>query len=304
MNNYRYQYRTAGGNKPGRQKNVRGWIILVIAIIIIVFFGRLALVRNHQSTNSSKNNSNSSDDIQTVESLLKNANVNINTNANSNANSNTNATASSKATVCDKAYSYLPTTEKVVALTFDSSGINDRADAILTILKNSSVPAFFFPTGTFVDGNETVLQKISSAGIGIGNHSNTHADFKNLTLAQMAKEINDASTKIDKVLGKSETKYFRPPFGSLGANNEAITASKNEGYCTILWSIDAKDWEQTATPQTVVSNVQKGLKPGAIIMMQFGYDTVEQSLPSLIQTVKNAGYSFVSLTNYFTPPSL
>ncbi len=67
----------------------------------------------------------------------------------------------------------LPTTDKVVALTFDGGGDDGGAAAILATLRCSGVPASFFVTGRFVTAYPTLVADLATVGP-VGNHSWDH----------------------------------------------------------------------------------------------------------------------------------
>jgi peptidoglycan/xylan/chitin deacetylase (PgdA/CDA1 family) len=279
--------------RQGGGWSVNRWILIAILAIGLVFVVRLALTRGGSNDTDTGGN----DDIQTLESLLKNANVPL------NANTNSAVGTTSGKTSCDKAYSSISTEEKIVALTFDSSPIVDNTDAILKILKDENVPAFFFLTGEFATDNKEVVKKIADAGFPIGNHSETHTDLTKLTSSTVAEEITKATTNLNEASGKTIAYFFRPPFGSLGPGETIVKQITDTGYCPMLWTIDALDWQKEATAKTVIDTVSEKIKPGAIIMMQFGHETITQALPTVIKNSRDAGYTFVNLENYFSPPT-
>jgi len=292
MQNYRYPSKSFGSTKRNKRNMGFAPLVALAVLIIGVFVGARMLL----SRDTPNNNEKESDDIQTLESLLKNVNVPLET------NSATSETSSSNRTACDRSFSTLPTTEQVIALTFDNSNIVDKIDSILQTLKNRNVPAFFFVTGDFARDHADVVKKIADAGFELGNHSDTHPrDFSSLSAVQIGKQISDASGAITQASGKADAKFFRPPYGSQSEESTAaVTAS---GYCSILWTTDGEDWKQDSTPDTVVTKVKDSLKPGSIIMLQFGYDTVDEALPRIITAAGEAGYRFVKLSDYFTLPS-
>jgi peptidoglycan/xylan/chitin deacetylase (PgdA/CDA1 family) len=61
---------------------------------------------------------------------------------------------------------YIPTTRKVVALTFDASANDDAVASILATLQAAHVPATFFLTGSFVSRFAATARRIAAASFG------------------------------------------------------------------------------------------------------------------------------------------
>ncbi len=298
-NNYRRYRKSYSETSSGRRRTpINRWILIAVCVIIVGFLGRMLLTHSPSTKTTTKN----SDDIQSLDSLLKNNNININGVTNVSGNTNAVASANAQKVTCDRAYSAIDTTDKVIALTFDSSPIVTNAQNTLDELKKESVPATFFLTGEFATSQAALAKAIADGGFAIANHSDTHTDFSTLTAAAITKEITDASAHIATATGKTPLAFVRPPFGTLGVKNAAVTQLTKDKECTLLWSIDGQDWKKESTKDTVAAAVKAGLKPGAIIMLQFGNDASDLALPAIIADAKQAGYRFVNLTDYFSPP--
>jgi len=291
MPNYR---RSQHGSRYGSSSRARGVTTLVVTALVIVGIFLGIKVISHSGSDSNTNNNNS-DQIQTLESVLKDVNLPLDENGDL-----VNASTTSAKQACDGTVSSISTEDKIVVLTFDSISITDHADQMLDTLKNNNVPAFFFVTGDFADSHADILQKISTDGFGIGNHSDTHPDFTTLEQSDVKSQIDNATTKIETAIGKSPVHFMRPPFNKV---NDAISQTiRNDGYCPILWNIDSIDWKPDSTSDDVVQAVDDNLKPGAIIWMNFGHVTAADALPKIIQKVRDAGYKFVDLRDYISIP--
>ena len=73
------------------------------------------------------------------------------------------------------------TKEKKVALTFDVAWGSDNIEEILDILDKHNIKATFFLVGSWVDDNEELVKEIHNRGHEIGNHSNTHSSFPDIS---------------------------------------------------------------------------------------------------------------------------
>ena len=196
----------------------------------------------------------------------------------------------------------LPTTSRVVALTFDGGSGAQGATAILAALSAAHIRATFFLTGDFVRRYPLVVAAIVRGGHVIGNHTATHPHISTLTTAELQREITDTAARIQGATGTSPRPWFRFPYGEYNARSLATVHAL--GYGAIGWTVDTLGWEgkEAGTPGDVVTRVLRGLRPGEIVLMHLGanpedgttYDAA--ALPSVIAAVRAAGYGFVPLT--------
>ena len=196
----------------------------------------------------------------------------------------------------------LPTTQKVVALTFDA-GANDAAlQSILSTLAANGVPGTFFLTGDWVNHFPSGPALIYNAGHRIGNHSMTHPDFTTLTDAQIAAEIGSAQRTIE-AAGGDPLPFFRFPSGA--RDSRTIADVNAAGYVAIRWTVDTLGWQGTMNgtrgPAFIVQRVMAAAQPGEIVLMHLGSNPDDGStldaaaLPQVIAQLRAAGYGFVTL---------
>ncbi|WP_052207368.1 polysaccharide deacetylase family protein [Sinomonas humi] len=196
----------------------------------------------------------------------------------------------------------IPTSQKVVALTFDA-GANDAAlRSILNTLAANGVPGTFFLTGDWVNQFPSDPALVYNAGNRIGNHSMTHPDFTTLSDAQIAAEISSAQSTIERA-GADPLPFFRFPFGA--RDSRTIADVNAAGYAAIRWTVDTLGWEGTMNgtrgPSFVVQRVMAAAQPGEIVLMHLGSNPDDGStldaaaLPDVISQLRAAGYGFVTL---------
>jgi len=133
------------------------------------------------------------------------------------------------------------TEEKKVALTFDSAWGADKTLSILEILNEYGVKATFFIVGFWAEEYPDMVQAIHDVGMEIGTHSNTHADFANLSEEQIKLELETSIDLIKQASPDTEVSLFRAPYGSY--NNTALTIAESLNLQTIQWDVDTLDWK-------------------------------------------------------------
>lgn len=195
----------------------------------------------------------------------------------------------------------LPTSQKVVALTFDGTFSSGSTDQIISTLRSEGATATFFLAGTFADNFPDHTRRIRNNCFALGNHSNTHPDFVNLTDNQIISEISIARQKlIDTAAGETKP-FFRLPYGSY--NSRVLAAVERTGYNRIIqWNIDTIDWREDTTAQQIVQRVRNGLRPGSIILMHVAGPQTAAALPEVIRHIKSQGYTFTDLPRFYGVP--
>jgi len=195
----------------------------------------------------------------------------------------------------------VPTSQKLVALTFDAGANSAGLPSILATLRDQRVPATFFLTGQWAAGNPSQVQSIRAAGHRIGNHSMSHPYFTGLSAAQIGEQLTGAQQAIQ-AAGADPRPLFRFPFGDRDART--ITAVNDLGYLPVRWTVDTLGWKGTSgglSAQEVSDRAVNALQPGAIVLMHIGSNPDDgttldaDALPGMINRMRGAGYSFVTL---------
>ncbi len=215
--------------------------------------------------------------------------------------STTAPTATIPRSLAGQVVTHIPTSRKVVALTFDAGANGDGVDSILATLARERVGASFFLTGDFVAGHPALARRMSAAGR-LGNHTTDHPHLPPLTDTQVRAQITGARTTILRVTGKDPRPLFRFPFGDSSPRDLKMVNAL--GYVAVGWTIDTLGWQGTSGARSVNSVVQRVLAaatPGEIVLMHVGSHPSDRStldadaLPRVISGLRAAGYGFVTL---------
>lgn len=185
------------------------------------------------------------------------------------------------------------TNEKKVALTFDVAWGSNNIEEILDILDKHNSKATFFLVGSWVDDNEELVKEIHNRGHEIGNHSNTHSSFPDISNEQKIEEITLTNKKIENLIGK-KVNLFRPPFGEV--DKDTMNTCKTLGYYTIKWDVDSGDWKNIG-PVNVVDRVSKNTEPGSIVLFHANVSNVGIYLDNALTNLENKGYSMVIVSD-------
>jgi peptidoglycan-N-acetylglucosamine deacetylase len=201
----------------------------------------------------------------------------------------------------------LPTSRRVVALTFDAGANSAGLRSILATLADQQVHATVFLTGRWVEDNPSGVSSVRAGGHRVGNHSTTHPHFPALSDQAIATEVRGAEQRIQ-AAGADPRPLFRFPFGDRDART--IAAVNDLGYIAVRWTVDTLGWKGTSggiTAQQVSDRVAAALRPGAIVLMHIGSNPDDGStldadaLPGMITRLQGAGYDFVTIDEMLAP---
>lgn len=186
-------------------------------------------------------------------------------------------------------------------MTFDGGASNAGAGRILDTLAAEGVPATFFLTGRFAQTYPELSAAIG-ARYPIGNHTQTHPDLTTLSRSAVVDELRAARSTIRTYAGVETRPLFRFPFGA--RNPTVIDLVNDECYVAYRWTVDTLGWQGTSdgmTATTVHDRVLGTLQPGQIVLMHLGAHPQDGStldadaLPEIIESIRAAGYEFVTL---------
>ncbi|HZN16684.1 MAG TPA: polysaccharide deacetylase family protein [Micromonosporaceae bacterium] len=201
----------------------------------------------------------------------------------------------------------IPTSRRVVALTFDAGANADAVPSILATLGRERVTATFFLTGDFVTGFPAAARSIVSAGHRLGNHSVSHPHFPALSGAQQRAEVLGAERSMREATGADPRPLFRFPYG--GRDAATIATVNGLGYVAVRWTVDSLGWQGLAsqTAARVTERVLATAQPGQIVLMHVGSHPQDRStldadaLPEVIAGLRRQGYGFVTLDVLLQP---
>lgn len=185
-------------------------------------------------------------------------------------------------------------TKKLVALTFDD-GPTSTTSQVLDVLEKYDVKATFFLIGQQVNMDTLpIMQRQIRMGCELANHSYNHVDMSRLSVSDIKNQINWTSSAIKNAVGY-DVKFFRPPY----------IATSNSMYQNIdlpfIQGITCNDWESSVSASQRANTVLNSVQDGSIILLHDfqGNTNTVQALPTIIEGLKNKGYTFVTVSELF-----
>lgn len=179
--------------------------------------------------------------------------------------------------------------KKLVALTFDDGPSAATTPELLDALTEKDIPATFFMLGAMARANPNIVKRIAKEHHEIASHTMYHQDLTRISDDSARADINEARSIINDILGHDPA-YTRPPYGNIG---NAGIASANTPI--ILWSVDSEDW-RSKNPESIVDITMSEVYDGAIILMHDIYPASIETIPTLADTLREAGYEFATIS--------
>lgn len=187
------------------------------------------------------------------------------------------------------------TTDKVLYVTFDNGYEQGYTKQVLDVLQKQNVPATFFVTGHYVKSEPALVKRMNDDGHIIGNHSNTHPDFTNMSKENMKRELATLEEYVGELTDQKELTYLRPPRGTF--NEDTLKWADELGYVHVFWSLAFKDWEVDKQKgwKYAYDQILSQVHPGAILLLHTVSEDNAEALDKVITQLKEQGYQFKSL---------
>lgn len=180
--------------------------------------------------------------------------------------------------------------QKNLYLTFDDGPDPEVTPAVLDILKQYKVSAYFFLQGEKLKRKADSVKKIDYRGHHLGNHGFHHLPFIMKSPEKMRYEIRETDRLIETYFGECPS-FFRPPYGIWGPGLRKQLKLMNKKM--VLWSIMSNDFKWEATK--VLGHLKDTVSGGDIIVFhdhQASKKTILQILPDFLEYCQTSGFSF------------
>ena len=176
-----------------------------------------------------------------------------------------------------------------VALTFDD-GPTPLTSEYLSVLDAFGVRATFFLIGKFCDRYPELVSAIAHADHEITGHGYTHRRFTDLSTPDLRDELERTRSLLPD--GGRHRPLVRPPHGAISLTSSLGCALA--GYQVVLWSADSGD-ARTENADDVARRFDRGLEPGAIVLLHEGQGWTLDALPRILKNLKKADHELVTV---------
>jgi len=187
----------------------------------------------------------------------------------------------------------VPTSQPVVAMTFDDGPHESLTPQLLDILAARDIRATFYVVGRRVNMYPRLTERIAAEGHEIGNHSWSHPRLTSLGNQGLMRELDNTSMAIQQAVGRPPV-TMRPPYGLLSSRQRNMI-SEERYMPTILWSVDPQDWRRPGS-SVVANRIVGGAHTGAVILAHDIIGSTVRAMPAALDGLIARGYRFVTVS--------
>ncbi|MFG2292341.1 bifunctional polysaccharide deacetylase/glycosyltransferase family 2 protein [Streptomyces sp. NPDC048603] len=191
--------------------------------------------------------------------------------------------------------------DRTISLTFDDGPDPVWTPKVLDVLRRHGVHATFFTVGTRVAENPGLARRIVDEGHQIGLHSFTHTDLGSASPWRRTFELRQSQLVVAGATGLT-TPLMRPPYSSTNealtdADWEAAVQAGQDGYLTVLTTLDSEDWRRPGAERIVANATPEGTAGQIVLMHDAGGDRAQTvaALEQLLPRLKAAGWRFTTV---------
>lgn len=186
--------------------------------------------------------------------------------------------------------------KKEMALVINVAWGNENLSPMLATLEEEQVRATFFLVGRWAAKYPDLVRAIAAGGHEFGNHAYSDPHLPMLSREAIAQEIERTSAVIKEITGQ-EVLFFSPPYNDF--NQKVLEVASEQGYLTVLCSLDTADWMRPGV-ERIVRRIVPRAHNGGIVLMHPTEQT-PQALIQIIKGLKEQGYKLVTISQLLSP---
>lgn len=188
----------------------------------------------------------------------------------------------------------IPTTEKIIYLSFDDGPHPGATPFVLDELKKYKASATFFCIGKNVALYPDLYERILAEGHNAGNHTQHHLNGWKKGTAEYLGDVEAAARFIKSGL-------FRPPYGRItGKQAKGIAkALQHKEAKIVMWDVLSGDFDTGLDGETCIAELKKNTGPGSIVVFhdsEKAFPLLSVALPALLAHFSAQGYAFKRIT--------
>ncbi|AFY37757.1 polysaccharide deacetylase [[Leptolyngbya] sp. PCC 7376] len=194
---------------------------------------------------------------------------------------------------------FADTDEKAIAFSIDDAPDRETTPLILDILAKHDVKATFFLIANQIEGNEDIVEAITSVGHELGNHMTEDKPSISLSAEEFEYDLLAAQQIITKF---APVKWFRPASGWY--SRQIIETAKKHNLAIALGDVFPYD-THILSVNFAVKHILWNVRPGSIVVLhdsgeagERGHRTVK-TLELVLPKLKSQGYKITTLSTLF-----
>lgn len=181
---------------------------------------------------------------------------------------------------------------RTLHLSFDDGPHPEHTPRLLDLLAQHRARATFFLIGTQVERYPEIVRRIVAEGHVIGNHSWSHPQFDQLSLAQQRVEIERCDALLARFDGVARHD-FRPPRGVMPW--PMVLDCIRRGRRIAYWSYDSLDYSERPVDALLAVQRAHPVQPGDVLLMHDDGGRSFDVLQAMLPQWSADGYAFEAL---------
>jgi peptidoglycan/xylan/chitin deacetylase (PgdA/CDA1 family) len=177
-----------------------------------------------------------------------------------------------------------------ISLTFDDGPHPAHTPRILQILAEHRATATFFLQGHECEQYPDLVRAIAAAGHEIGSHGYHHLDARAESRERYVAEAMQAHALIEKILGRSLPRLFRPPYGNVTPGT--VLALVRRGFQFVFWTTDTQDSFIEDRDALVAHVARQPIAAGDILLLHEDYAHTVAALPDILEEISRRSLGF------------
>ncbi len=188
-----------------------------------------------------------------------------------------------------------------ICLTVDDGFCVDCVAGYVNFAQRTGIHLTFSPNGTYAHcwapHADVIRPLLERRQVQIINHTFSHKDLRRMTDEQVKAELERNEEWVNTTFGITTRPYYRPPYGFHNKHVDGLAA--NLGYTkTTMWDGSYSDSE-AITPAFLMSQAQKYLKPGVIMLGHANHPTVLGLFDQILTLIKQRNLTPVTMDEMF-----
>ena len=197
-----------------------------------------------------------------------------------------------------------------MAFTFDCAANSGPTDEILRVLREENVRVTWFMVGIWARDHQELTKTIAREHE-LANHSWAHPDYRDLTAAEIAADLDENERFLVGLTGKGTKPLWRAPSGA--RDQRVLEAAAAAGWpLHIFWTIgqdargvvtgDTGDWRGIPAAEVMANTVRAaGLGPGVITVSHCDAPSTAAVMRDSIRLFREQGLKIVTVSELLRP---
>ena len=197
-----------------------------------------------------------------------------------------------------------------MAFTFDCAANSGPTDEILRVLREENVRVTWFMVGIWARDHQELTKTIAREHE-LANHSWAHPDYRDLTAAEIAADLEENERFLVGLTGKGTKPLWRAPSGA--RDQRVLEAAAAAGWpLHIFWTIgqdaggvvtgDSGDWRGIPAAEVMANTVRAAsLGPGVITVSHCDAPSTAAVMRDSIRLFRDQGLKIVTVSELLRP---